>query len=148
MCGWLEQIFRLASRVNRAGNLRKQERSYSEADESRNRCLQTTNASERRESPRLKVYERVSVSGPPDYSYWSASSVIDCSEGGLGIYSARPFQPGELIIVSWNAGHFIGVVRDCSPAGEVWRLGVAFEPVDSTRILLAELRLTAVALQP
>ncbi len=99
---------------------------------------EATSRADRRQVPRLQVHERIRIN--VDGAGWFTGSVIDCSDSGLGIYSARRLEPGDHILVSWKAGYFAGSVRNCIPSGDIWRVGVELEHLNAHRVLMLDLK--------
>ncbi len=56
--------------------------------------------------------------------------VNDYSQGGVGVISESPIEPGTLISIGFQQPGVVarrGVVRRCQPCGKGYRVGVQFE---------------------
>ncbi len=95
---------------------------------------------DRRRQPRLRVDQCVRMRVLEDGGEnWGNATVVDCSGSGLGLRFADPLSEGKYVLIDWRDGYFVGLVRNCRPAGQSWRVGIELEHLRAFRSLVFEL---------
>jgi hypothetical protein len=94
----------------------------------------------RRREARLPVLETARVRVQNGSDPCTGATIVNFSSGGLCIMSTRRFAAGQLAVIEWAGGYFVGSVRHSKPQHGCWAAGIELEKLPATENLIRELR--------